>query len=199
MNTIRTLLITTALALSAAATPASAAFVVDTGHGPIDAPGWVLDPNQSLAGYFTLAADTTIQSVEGFLGGSGGTSTITIYGDATLPTTALFSASFEAASGYDWQGVFGQNWSLAAGSYWVGFSSTGENGMTYGGTPNPLSRYAFTAQTVWYPNPLNVGVRIADTPAVPEPASWMMLILGFGAMGGAMRYGRRKTTVSFAA
>lgn len=35
-------------------------------------------------------------------------------------------------------------------------------------------------------------------PAVPEPATWAMMILGFGAVGGAIRYLRRKTTVSYA-
>ncbi|KTF69462.1 NF038122 family metalloprotease [Sphingomonas sp. HT-1] len=33
---------------------------------------------------------------------------------------------------------------------------------------------------------------------VPEPASWMMLILGFGAIGGAMRYRTRKVQVRYA-
>lgn len=36
-------------------------------------------------------------------------------------------------------------------------------------------------------------------PAVPEPASWALMILGFGAVGAAMRYRRTtKTTVRFA-
>ncbi len=34
-------------------------------------------------------------------------------------------------------------------------------------------------------------------PAVPEPASWAMMVGGFGLIGGALRY-RRKTTVTFA-
>ncbi len=34
--------------------------------------------------------------------------------------------------------------------------------------------------------------------AVPEPATWAMMIGGFGAIGGTMRYRRRKTSVSFA-
>lgn len=34
--------------------------------------------------------------------------------------------------------------------------------------------------------------------AVPEPATWAMMIGGFGMVGGTMRYRRRKTTVSFA-
>jgi Nidogen-like/PEP-CTERM motif len=33
---------------------------------------------------------------------------------------------------------------------------------------------------------------------VPEPATWAMMMLGFGAAGGMMRYRRRKTSVSFA-
>ncbi len=35
-------------------------------------------------------------------------------------------------------------------------------------------------------------------PAVPEPASWAMMIAGFGAVGSAMRRRRGKTMVSFA-
>lgn len=33
-------------------------------------------------------------------------------------------------------------------------------------------------------------------PAVPEPSTWAMMILGFGAVGGAMRASRRKTRLS---
>ena len=38
--------------------------------------------------------------------------------------------------------------------------------------------------------------RVFVTAAVPEPATWSMLILGFGLVGGAMR--RRRTSVRFA-
>lgn len=34
--------------------------------------------------------------------------------------------------------------------------------------------------------------------AVPEPATWGLMILGFGAIGGAMRMARRKVSVSYA-
>ena len=37
---------------------------------------------------------------------------------------------------------------------------------------------------------------ITLAPAVPEPATWMMMLFGFGLIGGAMR--RRKTVPSFA-
>lgn len=38
----------------------------------------------------------------------------------------------------------------------------------------------------------------AANPAVPEPATWAMMIAGFGFVGGAMRAQRRRTSVSFA-
>jgi hypothetical protein len=33
---------------------------------------------------------------------------------------------------------------------------------------------------------------------VPEPATWGMMILGFGLVGASMRYRRRATRVTFA-
>jgi PEP-CTERM motif len=36
------------------------------------------------------------------------------------------------------------------------------------------------------------------TGAVPEPGTWAMLILGFGMVGGAIRYRRRSMTMAFA-
>jgi hypothetical protein len=35
-------------------------------------------------------------------------------------------------------------------------------------------------------------------PGVPEPQTWALMILGFGAIGGALRYRRRKVKVSYA-
>lgn len=42
------------------------------------------------------------------------------------------------------------------------------------------------------------GGALSFTPAVPELATWGMMILGFAAVGSAMRYRRRSTKVSFA-
>jgi hypothetical protein len=38
---------------------------------------------------------------------------------------------------------------------------------------------------------------VAQTAAVPEPATWAMMLFGFAAIGGAMRHGRRRTRVAF--
>ncbi|MES2894457.1 MAG: PEPxxWA-CTERM sorting domain-containing protein [Pseudomonadota bacterium] len=37
-----------------------------------------------------------------------------------------------------------------------------------------------------------------DVSAVPEPATWAMMIIGFGAVGGAVRNQRRRQTLAFA-
>lgn len=44
----------------------------------------------------------------------------------------------------------------------------------------------------------NAHLYATSTNAVPEPATWAMLILGFGAVGGAMRSAsKRRTTLAF--
>jgi len=45
-------------------------------------------------------------------------------------------------------------------------------------------------------NPGFVGVATAGSSAAPEPASWALMLGGFGAIGGALR-SRRKATVAF--
>jgi PEP-CTERM motif len=179
------------------ATPAMASFVVDTGT-PVATPAslrYVLDSGQSLAGFFTLNSATTIRSVEGFINGSGSAGTVSIYYNSTFFFgPPVYSANFTTSGpGSSWQGVYGQNWALGAGSYWAAFSSTGFNSML-NTAPSPLSNYAFTNLGSWYSFPaLNAGIRIADatTAAVPEPATWAMLLFGFAGIGTMMR--RRQT------
>lgn len=43
----------------------------------------------------------------------------------------------------------------------------------------------------------NYAFRISGAGAVPEPSAWALMILGFGAVGGAMRQ-RRRTVLRFA-
>jgi hypothetical protein len=45
--------------------------------------------------------------------------------------------------------------------------------------------------------PAGLAVRLDSAGTVPEPASWALMVGGFGAVGGAMR-SRRRTAVSFA-
>ena len=186
------------------ASPAAANFVVDTGT-PL-ANDIQLSSSQSLAGYFTLASALEVTSVEGFISGLDSVGTITIYSDAAVPAASniLFSADFAIlSSGGAWQGVFGQNWVLDAGSYWVGFSNSGNGNWMKGFAPTPLPQYAFSTGNSWtLNNPSSaasaIGVRIDGNrfvAVVPEPASWTLMIAGFGAIGGMLRTRRRKTEV----
>ena len=43
----------------------------------------------------------------------------------------------------------------------------------------------------------NSTLTITQVAAIPEPATWMMMLLGFGLIGASLRYGRRTTTVSY--
>ena len=189
---------------AAIASPAAANFAVDTGT-PL-ANDIQLSKSQSLAGYFTLTSALEISSVEGFISGLDSIGTITIYSDAAVPAASntLFSANFAILSSTGaWQGVFDQKWQLAAGSYWVGFSNSGNSNFMKGFAPTPLPQYAFSTGSSWTLNDPSsaasaIGVRIDGNrfvAAAPEPASWTMMIAGFGAIGGLLRNRRRKAEV----
>lgn len=87
------------------------------------------------------------------------------------------------------------------GNFSVGTSST--RSLTFFGVTSDTAFTSFTikglsgqagASTVVD----NLRFGTALVPAVPEPASWGMMILGFGIVGGSVRYRRRKTGVAFA-
>ena len=54
------------------------------------------------------------------------------------------------------------------------------------------ARLAFYTTSADNIGPLIDNVRLDVTPAVPEPATWAMMILGFGAIGGMMRGSNRR-------
>ena len=70
----------------------------------------------------------------------------------------------------------------------IGIGS-GWNGTFFGAVDNVQANFG-NARTV------NSNFEVAVNAAVPEPATWAMMIAGFGLVGGAMR--RRKTSVAFA-
>lgn len=100
-----------------------------------------------------------------------------------------------------------------AGQYDDGYG-TGTNGLQFAGVTegsyDVFSQSVATTTGASYslhflfsnyepaPAPTGVLVTTSATAAVPEPASWAMLTLGFGALGASMRYRRRATAVSFA-
>ena len=119
-----------------------------------------------------------------------------------MPGASLFSGSFASsvAPNGSFMGLSGLNWTVAAGSYWVTYTSSAPTNRETmrGSAPNPLLDEAFsTFGAPFQPfDTLNLGVQIfGDTAStgVPEPATWAMLMLGFGGLGYAMR---RRSQVS---
>ena len=197
-----------ALAVSSLSLPGTvqASTVVDTGR-PAGTNGYSLNDGQSLAGYFSLSNATTINGVQGYISNFSPTASVTatLYSDAAVPLAAnvVFTTTFLVPTGgfqnYDWFGATGLNWAVGAGNYWLSFATN--TGMTMlDGAPSPLIRYAFSdGPTYRQANGLGLGIRVFDNAgAVPETATWGMMIAGFGMIGAAMRTRRRSTKVTFA-
>jgi len=90
-------------------------------------------------------------------------------------------------------GLFGVNFDIsgiAAGHNHDLFLSSGNSLYHYTTAGTLLGSETFPDKNIFYK-------AVAVAPGVPEPASWAMMLGGFGLMGGVMR-GRRKAAVSFA-
>jgi len=130
--------------------------------------------------------------------------------------TAEGQIQFDAAEGFELSllsfdaGCFGGNANCQSFSYSVfvdgGLTGRGTGSTGYPGhTTQPLgTRYARsvlltfgTGENVGLDN-IRFDIRpTAATPAVPEPATWAMMIGGFGLVGGAMR--RRNLAIALTA
>lgn len=211
---IRTGLIGLAATVGIMASTAHAGEVVDTGAPTPDGFNWSLYNNgngefQALAARFVLGGATTITGVQGFIGGSGGTFHIGIASDGVgIPNNTLFTGqATAAASSGDWAGLSNLNWALGPGAYWIFFNVDANAGDTLVGympdlPPNPLLDEAFINELTggdWAEyDDLDLGVRIYDNRlgAVPEPATWLFMLAGFGIVGAAMRRRPASTRVT---
>jgi hypothetical protein len=81
--------------------------------------------------------------------------------------------------------------SKAIGLYLLG--STVDSALGYDATPTSLTLTFNSTNGSAY----SASATLAVPPAVPEPATWAMTLVGFGAMGAAMRR-RPRTSLSFA-
>lgn len=80
------------------------------------------------------------------------------------------------------------------------FISVADNTTTPGSTPAAYRVAGYTTGDGSSPHLASLGTLVETmglTPAVPEPATWAMMIVGFGLVGGTMRR-RHRATVRFA-
>ena len=189
-----------AAAMLAMSGTARAAPILDTGAGnPTTASAMDVSGSRSLAGYFELLNDVTVNGIYGWIGGDEGARlTASIYSEIDfVPAKRLFSTNFVNRSLVDWQGANLLMWNLKAGSYWVVFSAADEDSTSYmpGGASNPMVAYLHGSEGDWRRlREQNLGIRLTGTTggAVPEPASWAMLIGGFGLACSAIRARRKR-------
>lgn len=180
-----------------------AAFIVDTGAGQSSIGGPAVGSDQSLAGKFTLTYSHNIKSVEGWFGTVGGidfTLTAAIYTDGGLgiPIIELFSQQFlldNPESGTNaWDGAYGLNWALPAGTYWLVFGRPGDfaeawlpSGII--GAPNPLDDYAnFVHSDSFWTSEDSSAAYPMRISAVPVPAALWFFSSGLIGLLGLARF-----------
>lgn len=202
--------IAAAAAIALASTAADAApTVVDTGTptSPVGYAGYYpLFTGQSLAGQFTLTQNVTIDQVQGWiLALDPATLDVSIYTDSgALPGAALYTASFTptvlSPLAYQWSGPGSLAWNLTPGTYWVVFSSSSISGVDLmaNTAPSPIPGAYRTSTGTWSSDTnLGIGIRVfGDASAVPEPATWAMMLVGFAAIGWTMRRNRTRALAS---
>jgi PEP-CTERM motif len=163
---------TAAVAFSASANAASYVYVGS--YKPADGPTWTSNP----------LAYSGVGAAAFLFGG--------VASDYAISTIDNTVANINHLANYE---VIGIGSRVFADNYFRGTEGTTHYQDVYVGDPatDTVSAYVsdFNNQNV------NYVFRLDAQGAVPEASTWMMMIVGFGAAGGAMRYRRRRTTVSF--
>jgi PEP-CTERM motif-containing protein len=189
--------------LTSTAVRADPVTIVDTGRGPANLPGFLLDSTQWLAVEFDVATPAVISTVQGWiLPFSGGFLDVSLYrGGGAVPGPLLFrNTGFIDSGSADWRGLSALTWSVVPGTYWVAFE-TSVHPTVFSAMPfpseHPLRNGAVLDreqnETTYTESDAiaQIGVRIfgeATPSAVPEPASMLLVSTG---LAGVFAYRRR--------
>ena len=187
--------------------------IVNTGPGgaSFSAGTTSLSSSHWVAAEFSISEAYNITSVLGWLANGGptaGTAHAVLYTDGgDVPGTELFSQSFSVSSFTpSFVGVGGVDWTLDAGTYWVAFEvRTGDTLL--GGVPTPLlggptPTSALGNEAHWATGTgiytgldgLDMGIVIRGeaVTAIPEPETYLMLLIGLGLLGFQLHRRRRQ-------
>lgn len=187
--------------LLAFATPADAALIVDTGTPDGSGLALLLDANDWLAGQVTFTNSIQVNTISAYLddmGNGTGTFTLALYADngvKHVPGSLLNSVPTTFTS-IGWNETTNLNWSVGPGIYWIAIEgqdpfSGGFIGVAPVGAPSLLAHTAFNDGSGYrLADGLSFGLRVDTVAAIPEPATYAMLLTGLGLWGAVS--GRRK-------
>lgn len=210
---MKTLMATTLLAASAIATPASAVtFVTDLGSTTTFAPtsGTLVDFNSD-----TLPTGFTLSGVYALATGSSSSGATPAFSDGSryLAVTTGGSATLQSATGYQSVSIFlgsidtyntieilSTAGAVLKSYNGASFTASANGNQTLPSTNRRATFFAEAGETIG-------GIRFTSSSpalevdnvvfAVPEPSTWILMLMGFGLVGQAMRVRRRNVRVVY--
>lgn len=191
MNVIRILAVSAALAVSAISTPSLAAqTVVDfSGHGTGGQIGATYNPiglNFSTAAFYQCGSGCPAPTPNGFFAANGGNS-FTAYFTTLQSSISFQTVSFSSTLA---QAFDAMNNLVASVSDNQGFPVTNQTDVL-NGTGISYVTFSYNGGNN---GPAITNLTFDSTPAVPEPATWAMMLMGFAGIGASMRRRRRVST-----
>lgn len=147
--------------------------------------GWPtpLALGNSVAVPFVIGSATSIESILSTIDGVGGVTLGILARAGALPTGASWLYSTHLVDPWANTTLTPTGWTLAAGNYWLAaVADAGFEGQWQSATNNPTGNWAASTGGVWAEvNSSFIGMpgaRITVTSAVPEPATYGLMLAG---------------------